>query len=104
MIMAALHHFGRLSSLISHNTSHISAVFRSCKQSSTLASLKEILGSEIAAIRTSGTFKHERVITSAQSSNITVLEREGGLLNFCANNYLGLSVRINSLLFILNRR
>ena len=42
------------------------------------------------AIRADGLFKSERVITSPQDSEI---ELEGGrrVLNFCANNYLGLA-------------
>ncbi len=44
---------------------------------------------ELEAIRSAGTYKRERVIESPQSAAITV----GGktVLNFCANNYLGLS-------------
>ena len=46
--------------------------------------------SEAEAIEAAGLFKNERVITSHQSSKITV---QGGqqVLNFCANNYLGLA-------------
>ena len=46
--------------------------------------------SETEQLRAAGLFKNERVITSAQSSKITV---QGGqqVLNFCANNYLGLA-------------
>ena len=36
-----------------------------------------------------GLYKHERVITSAQAASIRVGDRD--VLNFCANNYLGLS-------------
>jgi glycine C-acetyltransferase len=45
---------------------------------------------EIDKIERQGLLKRERVITSAQSSSITL---EGGreVLNFCANNYLGLA-------------
>ncbi|MCR9081840.1 MAG: aminotransferase class I/II-fold pyridoxal phosphate-dependent enzyme, partial [Cyclobacteriaceae bacterium] len=45
---------------------------------------------EIAEIKEAGLFKKERVITSPQGAEITT---EGGkkVLNFCANNYLGLS-------------
>jgi glycine C-acetyltransferase len=43
----------------------------------------------LAEIRDSGLWKHERVIASAQGAHITVGGRE--VLNFCANNYLGLS-------------
>jgi len=45
---------------------------------------------ELAAIRDAGTFKAERTIVSPQGAHIEV---EGGreVLNFCANNYLGLA-------------
>ncbi len=44
---------------------------------------------EIEEIRTSGLYKNERVITSPQGPQITVNGKK--VLNFCANNYLGLS-------------
>src|SRR3954462_5770046 len=44
---------------------------------------------EVEEIRTSGLFKTERVIASPQGAEITVNGRQ--VLNFCANNYLGLS-------------
>ncbi len=50
---------------------------------------KEHLTAELSAIKSAGLFKNERVITSSQSSNIEVAGRP--VLNFCANNYLGLS-------------
>ncbi len=40
-------------------------------------------------IRDAGLWKHERIISSAQGSEIRV--GDGTVLNFCANNYLGLS-------------
>ena len=51
--------------------------------------IKEHLEKELAAIEEAGLFKSERIITSEQDAEITV----GGktVLNFCANNYLGLS-------------
>jgi glycine C-acetyltransferase len=47
------------------------------------------LGKEIEDIKTAGLYKNERIITSAQGAEIQV----GGktVLNFCANNYLGLA-------------
>ena len=47
------------------------------------------IADEVAAIEKAGLFKKERVITSQQGAEIIV----GGknVLNFCANNYLGLS-------------
>lgn len=57
-------------------------------------SMKDELTAELAQIRTAGLFKTERKISSAQSSHITAgaLDGEGApVLNFCANNYLGLA-------------
>lgn len=45
---------------------------------------------ELDAIRAQGLFKSERIITSPQSAEIT-LEDGRTVLNFCANNYLGLA-------------
>lgn len=47
------------------------------------------LQSEIAEIKSSGLYKNERVITSPQGAEIVVNGKK--VLNFCANNYLGLS-------------
>ncbi|MFC4262801.1 glycine C-acetyltransferase [Ferruginibacter yonginensis] len=47
------------------------------------------IGAELAEIQTAGLFKSERVITSEQGAEITV--NGATVLNFCANNYLGLS-------------
>jgi glycine C-acetyltransferase len=51
--------------------------------------LKPILESEIAAMKESGTYKEERVLESPQGREIIVRGKK--VLNFCANNYLGLS-------------
>ncbi len=51
--------------------------------------LKEHLESELAAIREAGLYKNERLIESPQRAEIEVGGRT--VLNFCANNYLGLS-------------
>jgi glycine C-acetyltransferase len=45
---------------------------------------------ELAAIEAQGLFKRERVITSPQSAEITLADGRS-VLNFCANNYLGLA-------------
>src|SRR6476469_2623094 len=47
------------------------------------------IGKEIDEIRVSGLYKTERTITSPQAAEITVNGQT--VLNFCANNYLGLS-------------
>lgn len=52
--------------------------------------LKPVLQQELAQIEEAGLYKRERIITSPQGADITV---QGGqeVINFCANNYLGLS-------------
>jgi glycine C-acetyltransferase len=47
------------------------------------------IASELEEITSAGLFKNERIITSAQGPEITVNDKQ--VLNFCANNYLGLS-------------
>ena len=51
--------------------------------------IKEHLQQTLAEIREAGLYKSERIITSAQRAEITVADKQ--VLNFCANNYLGLS-------------
>lgn len=53
--------------------------------------LRGILDSQINDIHQAGTWKDERVITTKQASEIAVYGQTEKLLNFCANNYLGLS-------------
>ncbi|MXV49338.1 glycine C-acetyltransferase [Pedobacter sp. HMF7647] len=52
--------------------------------------LKPVLEEELSKIKEAGLYKTERIITSPQGADITI---EGGkqVINFCANNYLGLS-------------
>ena len=51
---------------------------------------KEFLTKELADIQAAGLYKNERVITTPQKADIKVNAGED-VLNFCANNYLGLS-------------
>ena len=51
--------------------------------------IKEHLEHELAEIKAAGLYKNERIIESPQRAEITVGGRQ--VLNFCANNYLGLS-------------
>jgi len=52
--------------------------------------IKEYLTEELETIKESGLFKKERIITSPQDAVITISTGEQ-VINFCANNYLGLS-------------
>ncbi|XP_060632999.2 2-amino-3-ketobutyrate coenzyme A ligase, mitochondrial [Anolis sagrei] len=58
---------------------------------SALAQLQHVLEGELEGIRGAGTWKSERVIVSKQGPHIQVEGSRGDILNFCANNYLGLS-------------
>ena len=52
--------------------------------------IKDFLRAEIEGIKEEGLYKKERIITSPQGAEISI---QGGqeVINFCANNYLGLS-------------
>lgn len=52
--------------------------------------IQQHLQNELKAIEDNGIFKKERIITSPQGAEITISTGET-VLNFCANNYLGLS-------------
>ncbi len=52
--------------------------------------IKDYLTSEIKAIKDAGLYKNERIITTPQGAEIT-LSDGSKVINFCANNYLGLS-------------
>jgi glycine C-acetyltransferase len=53
------------------------------------ADAKTVLAAALAEIESAGLWKHERQITSPQAAHITTAGKE--VINFCANNYLGLS-------------
>ena len=59
------------------------------KSNNMYGKIKEHLEHELAEIKAAGLYKNERIIESPQRAEITVGGRQ--VLNFCANNYLGLS-------------
>lgn len=60
------------------------------RASSMYQNFKIHLENQLSEIKEAGLYKNERVITSPQGAAIKVAEG-GDVLNFCANNYLGLS-------------
>jgi len=52
--------------------------------------LQPVLQKELAEIEQAGLFKRERIITTPQGADIKVSTGDE-VINFCANNYLGLS-------------
>jgi glycine C-acetyltransferase len=61
----------------------------STKETRVYTQLKSVIGQELDAIREGGLYKDERVLESPQAAAIKVAGQE--VINFCANNYLGLS-------------
>ena len=55
-----------------------------------IGNLQKQLQSELDAIKQEGLYKKERIIVNPQGSSIRISTGEN-VLNFCANNYLGLS-------------
>lgn len=53
--------------------------------------VKDDLQQEIAKIRSDGLYKEERIIMTPQGADIKVKGGDKTVINFCANNYLGLS-------------
>lgn len=72
---------------------------RNLSSASASKQFRNILQKQLDDIKAAGTYKNERIITSSQSTNINVKGSKGAILNFCANNYLGLSVRIHRSVF-----
>ena len=58
-----------------------------------LTTAPHVFQSTLNEIRQSGLYKEERILISPQDSEIAVQDGQGGqeVLNFCANNYLGLA-------------
>lgn len=52
--------------------------------------MQAFLNQELADIKAAGLYKNERIITTEQRADIKV-QPDSEVLNFCANNYLGLS-------------
>ncbi|VUZ49979.1 unnamed protein product [Hymenolepis diminuta] len=58
---------------------------------SAAAAVQSLITKELDGIKSAGTWKTERIITSPQASDVAVEGMKSDVINFCANNYLGLS-------------
>jgi glycine C-acetyltransferase len=68
----------------------IFSTFVAIKQQLMYETLKPVLEKELSEIRSAGLYKEERIITSPQGAVIRLTDGKE-VINFCANNYLGLS-------------
>jgi glycine C-acetyltransferase len=77
------------------NLAELTAYLYSLKKKFMNSTFVKRLASELEEIKSSGLFKSERIIAGAQGAEIMVKLSGGAgekkVLNFCANNYLGLS-------------
>ncbi|KAJ1530407.1 hypothetical protein ONE63_005315 [Megalurothrips usitatus] len=62
-----------------------------CRMSQAQSQLKAILDETLEDIKSAGTWKEERVIVTPQKVAVKVQNHKSPILNFCANNYLGLA-------------
>uniref|UniRef100_A0A1I8NQ50 Aminotransferase class I/classII large domain-containing protein n=1 Tax=Stomoxys calcitrans TaxID=35570 RepID=A0A1I8NQ50_STOCA len=83
--------FSKLAQLRGFEINLLKGSVRRYSSSPANAQFREIISDQIKSIKEAGTFKSERVITSSQSTQITVEGSNKQILNFCANNYLGLA-------------
>lgn len=72
---------------------HRTAVAFRCQSYASAAQqeLRDAIKKDLTAIMNAGTYKNERIIIGKQGMEIRIKNREKPVLNFCANNYLGLS-------------
>lgn len=83
------------------NSHHLFLVWRTVllqgrAGTASMAQVRTSLHKELDGIKEAGTWKGERIITSKQGPSIHVQGSKNDILNFCANNYLGLSVSVSS--------
>ena len=71
-----------------NGSGHFSGVVRHL---SAIGNFKTHLSQELEGIKEAGLYRNERIILSRQDSYIRVQNSKLKVLNFCANNYLGLS-------------
>lgn len=70
--------------------SYLCAIDYLAKQDFMYGKIKQYLKEELAEIKQAGLYKKERIITSQQGAEIQISTGQR-VINFCANNYLGLS-------------
>jgi glycine C-acetyltransferase len=73
-----------------NESSETNAILRHLFSGTTVMSFSARIDQELASIESQGLLKRERVIASSQSASIR-LQDGSEVLNFCANNYLGLA-------------
>lgn len=62
------------------------------KSSTAAQNFRSILQNQLNEVHAAGTYKNERIISSPQKTEINIEGSSKSVINFCANNYLGMSV------------
>lgn len=74
-----------------YQSSTVSYLFFRFLNTSTHSKFIDEIENELKNIKESGTYKNERIISSKQEMEVQIEGNPSKLINFCANNYLGLS-------------
>ena len=87
------HHFSTqlLKTRNSYFNKSIKTLKSFCIRNITSSAYVKHVENELTNMTNAGTYKVERIISSAQASHISLINNDTKVLNFCANNYLGLS-------------
>lgn len=62
--------------------------------STAVDNFRTILRNQLNDVHVAGTYKNERIISSPQKTVINIEGSSKSVINFCANNYLGMSVSV----------
>lgn len=71
---------------------NISQIGLRCQSSAAVQHFRTILQKQLSDVHDAGTYKNERILTSPQETLINIEGSSKKVINFCANNYLGMSV------------
>eukprot|EP00514_Thraustochytrium_sp_LLF1b_P010598 CAMPEP_0184549310 /NCGR_PEP_ID=MMETSP0199_2-20130426/9257_1 /TAXON_ID=1112570 /ORGANISM="Thraustochytrium sp., Strain LLF1b" /LENGTH=416 /DNA_ID=CAMNT_0026944023 /DNA_START=43 /DNA_END=1294 /DNA_ORIENTATION=+ len=77
--------------MIQRNQTRVLRAASSVMGKRSASQLTSVLDAQVQDMRDAGTFKSERILTGPQLSAVNVQGLDNKVLNFCANNYLGLS-------------
>lgn len=87
---------------MSTEINHVRQISTIRHSSAAAENFRTILKNQLNDVHAAGTYKNERIISSPQNTVINIEGSSKGVINFCANNYLGMSVS-DHIYVILNK-